>query len=31
MSKKFNNVDSYAGTPAQVWEMLSQQAYWGHR
>ena len=28
MSKKFNNVDSYAGTPDQVWVMLSDQSYW---
>ncbi|MFA7267548.1 MAG: DUF2505 domain-containing protein [Candidatus Nanopelagicales bacterium] len=28
MGKKFNNVDSYAGSPAQIWAMLSDQAYW---
>ena len=28
MSKKFNNVDSYAGSPDQVWAMLSEQGYW---
>lgn len=28
MSKKFNNVDSYAGSPDQIWAMLSDQAYW---
>ena len=28
MSKKFNNVDSYAGSPDHVWAMLSEQGYW---
>lgn len=28
MGKKFNNVDSYAGSPDQIWAMLSDQAYW---
>ncbi len=28
MGKKFNNVDSYTGSPDQIWAMLSDQAYW---
>lgn len=28
MAKKFNNVDSYAASPDQIWAMLSDQSYW---
>lgn len=31
MSKKFNNVDSYAGTPDQMWDMMSDQSYWASK